>query len=55
MTIEKLARFIVDDYYDGAPDEMYTNAVEREVKKMRAYLAASDMDFPYVKVEVEEY
>jgi hypothetical protein len=35
MTIEKLARFIVADYYSGCPgDELFTIAVEREIKRM---------------------
>lgn len=40
MTIEKLARFIVDDYYNGTPgDERYLVHVDREIKRIREQLA----------------
>jgi hypothetical protein len=55
MTIEKLARLIVDDYYQGAiGDEIYNVAVEREIKRLRQTIREdSYADCLVVDVEVE--
>jgi hypothetical protein len=36
MTIDKLARHIVDDYYDGAPDERYQAQIDLVKRTLRA-------------------
>jgi hypothetical protein len=57
MTIEKLARFIVEDYWDGAiGDERYLVHVEREVQRMKhdLRLQLNDPKLAMVYVEVED-
>lgn len=53
MTIEKLARFIVDDYFNGAPNEQYTIAVEREIRKMKEQIQFQSQDIKVTQVYVE--
>lgn len=45
MTIEKLAKFIVEDYYNGTTgDEKYQILVEHEIKKMKIHLTSIMFD-----------
>jgi len=56
MTIEKLARFIVDEDFDGSPaDESYQIAVEQEVKKLKKlHYKVPGTEWNYVEVEVTD-
>lgn len=55
MTIEKLARFIVEDYFDGSPgDESFNVAVESVIKelKQRSYFN-QELEVTVTEVAVE--
>jgi hypothetical protein len=53
MTIEKLARFIVADWYDGSPNgERHQIAVEQQIKELRENAFAMGGSLQ-VAVEVE--
>lgn len=54
MTIDKLARLIVEDYYSGSPgDEPYQIAVDQEKKKLLQTLCGDHFNRNGVWVEVE--
>jgi hypothetical protein len=56
MTINKLARLLVEDFYSGAPgDEGFMIAVEHMEKRLRAtYTPAGFGTYePYVQVTIE--
>jgi hypothetical protein len=53
MTIEKLARFLVDDWYDGSPNgERYQIAVEDQIKDIKENMFGMGGELMY-SVEVE--
>jgi hypothetical protein len=54
MTIEKLARLLVDDWYDGSSNgEGYQIAVEQQIKELRENAFAMGGNLQ-VAVEVED-
>jgi hypothetical protein len=54
MTIEKLARLIVDDWYDGSPNgEKYLIAVEQTTRELRRTYQMRDGN-AFVLVEVDQ-
>lgn len=57
MKLEKLARILVDEDFEGCPgDEHHVIAVERKTKELRDRIIRNDgpMGQAYVYVEVEE-
>ena len=53
MTIEKLARFIVDDWYDGCPaDETYQIALNKERKRLSTDAYCENGAVLYVPVRI---
>lgn len=55
MTIEKLARLLVDEYFDGSPgSERAQIAVEREIKSLKENSTRTEDGHRIVQVEVED-
>jgi hypothetical protein len=55
MTIEKLARFLVESDYDGGGnDERFQISVERETKRLLESMSMGWNGSYYVEVEVED-
>jgi len=54
MTLHKLAQILVDEYFDGSPGERYQNAIEREIKSLKAQAVRDSEGVLSVTINLED-